>query len=78
MITKKDSSVNRVSHGSITPGRESFRQGRANNGFTTIINNASIETGTSVGSGHNVKDPNPHTSLNIDKFSQSSKAQMRR
>ena len=42
------------------------------------MNNGNIETGTSVGSGYNTKDPNAHTSLNIDKFSHSSKGQMRR
>ena len=42
------------------------------------MNNSSIETGTSVGSGHDVTDPNVQTSLNIDKFSHSSKGQMRR
>ena len=77
-VIRKDSNVNRVSHGSITPGRESFRQGRANNGLTTKMNNGNIETGTSVGSGYNTKDTNAHTSLNIDKFSHSSKGQMRR
>ena len=53
IFIRKDSNVNRVSHGSITPGRESFRQGRANNGLTTKMNNGSIETGTTVGSGYN-------------------------
>ena len=78
IIILQDSSVNRVSHGSITPGRECFRQGRANNGLTTKMNNGNIETGTSVGNGYNTKDLSVHTSLNIDKFSHSSKGPMRR
>ena len=42
------------------------------------MNNGNIETGTSVGNGYNTKDLSAHTSLNIDKFSHSSKGPMRR
>merc|ERR1711893_546477 len=46
--------------------------------MTTKMNNGNIETGTSVGNGYNTKDTNTHTSLNIDKYSHTSKGQIRR
>ena len=67
------SNLKRVNHGPVTPGRESFRQGRSNG---TKCNGNNPET---VGS-NNIKDTNTHPSqsLNIDKPTHPPKGQMRR